>query len=107
MQKKVIKEEVGKETALRKEAQKSGLIGMNDKLMVLYIKFCADRLLLALGRATKYYNVANPFEWMDLISMEGKSNFFERRVGDYQKAGVMPGADGKTTGKVFTLESEF
>jgi len=58
------------------------LIGMNSTLMSQYIKFIADRLLFTLG-VPKYYNVENPFEWMDMISLQGKTNFFERRVGDY------------------------
>jgi len=64
------------------------LIGMNNALMSQYIEFVADRLLVALG-LDKHYRTANPFDWMDLISLQGKTNFFERRVGDYQKAGVM------------------
>jgi ribonucleoside-diphosphate reductase subunit M2 len=63
------------------------LIGMNSRLMGQYIKFVADRLLFALG-VPKYYNVENPFEWMDMISLTGKTNFFEKRVGEYQKANV-------------------
>ena len=63
------------------------LIGMNSKLMGQYIMFVADRLLFALG-VPKYYNVENPFEWMDMISLTGKTNFFEKRVGEYQKANV-------------------
>ena len=64
------------------------LIGMNAKLMCQYIEFVADRLLVALGDE-KVYNVTNPFDFMDMISLQGKTNFFEKRVGDYQKAGVM------------------
>lgn len=64
------------------------LLGMNCELMSQYIRFVADRLLVALG-IDKMYNDSNPFEWMDMISYEGKSNFFEKRVGNYQKAGVM------------------
>tara|TARA_B110000285_G_scaffold137344_1_gene153877 strand:+ start:326 stop:619 length:294 start_codon:yes stop_codon:yes gene_type:complete len=63
------------------------LIGMNSKLMCQYIQFCADRLLYALN-VPKIYHVENPFEWMEMISMQGKTNFFEKRVGEYQKAGV-------------------
>lgn len=63
------------------------LIGMNSKLMSQYIKFCADRLLFTVG-VPKIYNVENPFEWMDMISLTGKTNFFEKRVGDYQKANI-------------------
>jgi len=70
------------------DALSVSLIGMNSNLMAHYIEFVADRLLLALGHP-KLYNTANPFPWMDMISMEGKTNFFERKVGEYQKAGVM------------------
>lgn len=78
------------------------LIGMNSRLMGQYIKFVADRLLFALG-VPKYYNVENPFEWMDMISLTGKTNFFEKRVGDYQKASVKQ----KQEDKVFTLDADF
>merc|ERR1719373_1416747 len=64
------------------------LIGMNSKLMAQYIEFVADRLCHALG-CEKIYKANNPFEWMEMISLQGKTNFFERRVGEYQKAGVM------------------
>jgi ribonucleoside-diphosphate reductase subunit M2 len=58
------------------------LIGMNSALMGQYIKFVADRLLYSLG-VPKYYHVENPFEWMEMISLQGKTNFFEKRVGEY------------------------
>lgn len=64
------------------------LIGMNSKLMCEYIEFVADRLLFSLGYA-KVYNTSNPFDFMDLISLQGKANFFEKKNGDYQKANVM------------------
>merc|ERR1712207_35949 len=70
------------------EALSCDLIGMNNELMTRYIEFVADRLLSALGHP-KLFNVTNPFDWMELISLQGKTNFFEKRVGDYQKAGVM------------------
>ena len=71
------------------------LIGMNSGLMGQYIKFVADRLLYSLG-VPKFYNVENPFEWMEMISLQGKTNFFEKRVGEYQKAGVKAsGNEGK------------
>lgn len=63
------------------------LIGMNSRLMGQYIKFCADRLLVALGYE-KMYKVVNPFDWMDMISLQGKTNFFEKRVSEYAKSGV-------------------
>ena len=56
--------------------------------MTRYIEFVADRLLSALGHSKKYKS-AYPFDWMELISLQGKTNFFEKRMGDYQKAGVM------------------
>ncbi len=64
------------------------LIGMNSKLMTEYLEFVADRLLVELG-CEKEYNSANPFDFMDMINLQGKTNFFEKRVGEYQKAGVM------------------
>ena len=78
------------------------LIGMNSTLMCQYIEFCADRLLQALGCA-KYYNAVNPFEWMEMISLQGKTNFFEKRVGEYSKSGV--GVDKSE--QVFSLECDF
>ena len=78
------------------------LIGMNANLMCQYIEFVADRLLAQLG-ASKIYNVENPFPWMDLISLQGKTNFFEKRVGDYQKSGVMSDRDSQ----VFSLDEDF
>ena len=64
------------------------LIGMNAKLMTQYLEFVTDRLLVELG-CEKEYNVTNPFDFMDMINLQGKANFFERRVGEDQKAGVM------------------
>jgi len=78
------------------------LIGMNSKLMKEYIEFVTDRLVLDLGYS-KIYNTPNPFDWMDLISMQGKTNFFEKRVGEYSKAGV--GVDSSK--QVFSLDEEF
>ncbi len=79
-----------------------GLIGMNSDLMCQYIEFVADRLLESLGN-DKVYNVENPFPWMELISLQGKTNFFEKRVGDYQKSGVMADKDKQ----VFSLDEDF
>jgi len=64
------------------------LIGMNCKLMKQYIRYVADRLLQSLG-TEKVYNDENPFDWMEMISLQGKTNFFEKRVSEYQKHGVM------------------
>lgn len=78
------------------------LIGMNSKLMAEYIEFVADRWLSELGYS-KIFNTANPFDFMEMISLQGKTNFFEKRVGDYQKAGVMSGKDTQT----FSLDEDF
>jgi len=77
------------------------LIGMNAKQMCEYIEFVADHLLTTLGYS-KHYNTANPFTWMESISMQGKTNFFERRVGEYQKAGVTT-----TSATKFAMDEEF
>lgn len=79
------------------DALPCALIGMNSKLMRQYIEFVADRLLLALG-GNKHYNSTNPFDFMDMISLQGKTNFFEKRVSDYAKAGVAASASGATSG---------
>ena len=74
------------------EALPCRLIGMNSVMMSKYIEFVADRLLTALGRP-KVYKTENPFDWMENISMEGKTNFFERRVGDYSAVNDTKAAD--------------
>lgn len=79
------------------------LIGMNAELMCQYIEFVADRLLVALG-CNKYYNANNPFDFMEMISLQGKTNFFEKRVAEYQKAGVM---NNKEENNVFNLDEDF
>ncbi|MEO1516162.1 MAG: ribonucleotide-diphosphate reductase subunit beta [Bacteroidota bacterium] len=78
------------------------LIGMNAETMCQYIEFVADRLLASLGNE-KVFNVENPFPWMDMISLQGKTNFFEKRVGDYQKSGVMASREKQ----VFSLDEDF
>merc|ERR1712226_1061085 len=85
------------------EALSCDLIGMNNELMTRYIEFVADRLLTALGHS-KLFRSANPFDWMELISLQGKTNFFEKRVGEYQKAGVMASAAENTEGAGFSLD---
>lgn len=84
------------------EALPADLIGMNSRLMKQYIEFVADRWLAELGYV-KLFNSTNPFDFMEMISLQGKTNFFEKRVGDYQKAGVL--AD-KTT-QTFSLDEDF
>lgn len=84
----IIRNAVLVETEFICESLPCALIGMNQNLMSQYIEFVADRLLVALG-CDKIYNSQNPFEWMEMISMQGKTNFFEKKVGEYQKGGVM------------------
>merc|ERR1712186_70000 len=92
------------------EALPCDLIGMNSELMTKYIEFVADRLLTALGHS-KLFHASNPFDWMELISLQGKTNFFEKRVGEYQKAGVMsslaPGSGGHEETRGFVLDADF
>ena len=78
----IIKEAVEIEKEFICEALPCRLISMNSKLMSQYIEFVADRLACQLG-CDKIYNATNPFDFMELISVEGKTNFFEKRVGDY------------------------
>lgn len=84
------------------EALPVAMIGMNCDLMKQYIEFVADRLLGELG-CPKIYNSTNPFDFMEHISLEGKTNFFEKKVGEYQKAGVMSSKEES----VFTLDADF
>lgn len=84
------------------EALPVSLIGMNATLMQQYIEFVADRWLTELGY-TKLFNASNPFDFMEMISLQGKTNFFEKRVGDYQKAGVMADKGAQS----FSLEEDF
>lgn len=99
---KIILSAVEIEREFVKDALPVRLIGMNADLMCQYIEFVADRLLVALG-SPKIFHVSNPFDFMDLISMPGKTNFFERRVSEYQKSGVM----GSRETSVFTTTEEF
>lgn len=85
--KEIISEAVDLECEFATESLPVELIGMNNYLMSDYIKFVADRLLVSLG-CSKLYGTSNPFDFMELISLQGKSNFFEKRVGDYARAGV-------------------
>jgi ribonucleoside-diphosphate reductase beta chain len=100
--KDIITEAVAFEKEFVTDALPVSLIGMNAETMGQYIEFVADRLLLSLG-FSKVYGTANPFSWMDMISIQGKTNFFEKRVGDYQKAGVM----AKREDQVFSMEADF
>uniref|UniRef100_A0A6C0FAY8 Uncharacterized protein n=1 Tax=viral metagenome TaxID=1070528 RepID=A0A6C0FAY8_9ZZZZ len=97
----IIKEAVSLEKEFITESLPCDLIGMNKDLMKQYIEFVSDRLLLMLG-IDKVYNVANPFPWMELISIQGKTNFFEKRVGEYANV-----ANTSPEENVFDLSTDF
>lgn len=89
------------------ESLPASLIGMNAKLMTQYLEFVTDRLLNEL-ECESIYNVTNPFDFMDMINLQGKTNFFEKRVGEYQKAGVMNSVnENKGTVDSFSLDADF
>ena len=98
----IIKEAVTIEKEFIIESIPCRLIGMNSDLMSQYIEFVADRLVVQLGY-NKIYNTQNPFDFMEMISMEGKTNFFEKRVMEYSKAGV--GVEKENM--EFTLDADF
>jgi ribonucleotide reductase beta subunit family protein with ferritin-like domain len=98
----IIKDAVYIEQEFVSSALPVELIGMNSKLMNQYIEFVADRLIFSLGYQ-KYFNVKNPFEWMEMINLQGKTNFFERRVADYQMANVL----SRNEDRVFRLDADF
>jgi len=98
----IVKDAVEIECEFLTDALPVALIGMNCDLMVQYIKFVADRLLVELD-CEKVYKTTNPFDFMDMISLEGKTNFFEKRVGEYQKMGVMSSKEDNK----FTLDADF
>mmetsp|Transcript_1093 Transcript_1093/g.1185 ORF Transcript_1093/g.1185 Transcript_1093/m.1185 type:complete len:370 (-) Transcript_1093:85-1194(-) len=100
--KAIIGEAVDIENEFVSESLPVELIGMNSKLMIQYIKFCADRLLVSLG-CTKMYKVKNPFAWMETISVDGKTNFFEKRVSEYSIAGVGTSREEQK----FSLDEDF
>ncbi|VEL19613.1 unnamed protein product [Protopolystoma xenopodis] len=101
----IFKEALEIEKAFFNEALPVKLIGMNCDMMCRYLEFVADRLLYELGYE-KIWNAENPFDFMENISIEGKTNFFEKRVGEYQKANIMSRARGEET-HTFTTEAEF
>lgn len=105
----IIRDAVSIEKEFVTEALSVELIGMNKTLMSTYIEFVADRLVVALGYQ-KLWGVENPFEWMEMISLQGKTNFFEKRVGEYQKSGVMNSLIAKASVSEpmeFTTEADF
>jgi len=113
----IVREAVEIEKSFVCDALPVRLIGMNDELMKQYIEFVADHLLSQLG-VKKLYETTNPFEWMELISLQGKTNFFEKRVGEYQKNGVMSTLEASAAGggvhagvgaasRAFTMDEDF
>jgi len=98
----IIRDAVTIEQEFVTEALPVSLIGMNARTMSQYIEFVADRLLVSLGCA-KIYNSTNPFDFMEMISVQGKTNFFEKRVAEYQKAGVMT----ERADNAFSLDEDF
>ena len=99
---KIIADAVEIEKEFVTESLPVRLIGMNADLMSQYIEFVADRLLTELGNE-KIYNTSNPFDFMDMINLQGKTNFFEKRVGEYQKAGVLNSNENNS----FSLDADF
>jgi ribonucleoside-diphosphate reductase beta chain len=99
----IIKDAVEIEKEFVVDAIPVKLIGMNADLMCQYIEFVADRLLVELN-CPKIYNSTNPFDFMEMISLQGKTNFFEKRVGEYQKAGVL---NSDKDNSKFSLDEDF
>ncbi|NVK27299.1 MAG: ribonucleotide-diphosphate reductase subunit beta [Flavobacteriia bacterium] len=105
--KQIITEALDIERKFITESLPVDLIGMNSRLMVQYLEFVADRLLVEL-ECEKVFNVSNPFDFMEMISLEGKTNFFEKRVSDYRKAGVGTGAaDEEKQENSFSFDDDF
>lgn len=103
----IISEAVELEIEFLTDALPVSLIGMNAGLMARYIRFVSDRLLVALG-VPKKYNDTNPFDWMELISLSGKTNFFERNVSEYSKSGIKTNATNQEQDHhVFTVDADF
>jgi len=108
---KIIREAVVIEQEFLTEALPVDLSGMNHRQMKTYIEFVADRLLVSLGN-DKIYNSSNPFDFMDMISLQGKTNFFEKRVSDYSMAGVNHSNSNSdkqeaSNSKTFTIDEDF
>jgi len=102
----IIKDAVAIEQEFVTDAIPVNLIGMNAQLMRQYIEFVADRLLNELiGK--KVYGATNPFDFMEMISLRGKTNFFEKRVAEYQKAGVMKSTEKENVAPKFSLNEDF
>jgi ribonucleoside-diphosphate reductase beta chain len=102
----IIRDAVEIEKEFVTDALPVNLIGMNSELMCQYIEFVADRLLSELG-CKKIFNATNPFDFMEMISLQGKTNFFEKRVGEYQKAGVLNSNKAEENNLKFRLDDDF
>ena len=102
----MLREAVALEKEFVTESLPVRLIGMNADAMSQYIEYVTDHLLVEMG-LEKMFNAANPFDFMDMISLEGKTNFFERRVSEYQKAGVATGNEQEATQQEFNLDQDF
>jgi ribonucleoside-diphosphate reductase beta chain len=102
---KIITDAVEIEKEFVTDALPVKLIGMNAKLMTQYIEFVADRLLIELN-LEKVYNAKNPFDFMEMISLEGKTNFFENRVSEYKKAGVTSDSSNASS-RTFSVDADF
>jgi ribonucleotide reductase beta subunit family protein with ferritin-like domain len=100
---RIVDEAVGVEAEFVAEALPVSLIGINKESMIDYVRFVADHLLVSLGQC-KLYDAVNPFEWMETISLQGKTNFFEKRVGEYARSQV--GLDQRRNHE-FSLDSDF
>ena len=96
--KQIVRESVTVEENFVRHSLNVELIGINSKTMIQYVQFTADRLLVSLG-VSKLYNVENPFDWMDMISLSGKQNFFEGRVTEYKKK--------RTCTEAFSIDDDF
>lgn len=103
--KQILTEALDIEREFITESLPVGLIGMNAKLMTQYLEFVTDHLLETLN-CSKIYNVQNPFDFMEMISLEGKTNFFEKRVSEYKKAGVNLSKE-EAKENIFNLDSDF
>ena len=100
----IVRDAVKIEQEFLTDALSVDLIGMNSRLMAQYIEYVADRLLVEL-QCEKLYNSENPFDFMENISLSGKTNFFEKKVGEYQKAGIKSVSGNQES--LFTLDAEF
>ena len=102
----IVREAVEIEKEFVCDALPVSLVGMNAELMSDYVEYVADHLLGQLGME-KEYNATNPFDWMELISLQGKTNFFEKLVGEYQKSGVMNSLQAGGAANAFSLDEDF